>query len=200
MQRLEDDIEHKSNSGSRLQSTSGSSAAVSQSQSPLAVAAGPPSQDKLDRDIPIAMMNYHLDDMDIPLVRDDSDPMTVPPREIADKYFDAYMTYVHPAFSVLRKSTFTSQYRQFFDRHTQPPRKWLGILNMIFAIGCQYCKLLDPGAGTAWEDGLIYLTRARRLSLHENVLFEHTDLQQIQLEFLVAVYLLCLGQVNRYSI
>lgn len=200
MQRLEDDIEHKSSySGSRLQSHSGSSAAVSQSQSPLAGAAVLPSQDKWDRDIPIAMMNYHLDDLDIPMVSDYSDPMTVPPREIADKYFDAYMTYVHPTFSILRKSTFTGQYRQFFNRHTQPPRKWLGILNMIFAIGCRYCKLLDPGAGSAWEDGLVYLTRARQLSLHENVLFEHTDLQQIQLEFLVAVYLLCLGQVNRYS-
>jgi hypothetical protein len=200
MQRLEDDIEQKSSySGSRLQSTSGSSAAVSQPQSPLAVAAVLPSQEKWDRDIPIAMMNYHLDDLDIPLVSDESDPMTVPPREIADKYLDAYMTYVHPTFSVLRKSTFTGQYRQFFSKPTQPPRKWLGILNMIFAIGCRYCKLLDPGTESAWEDGLVYLTRARQLCLHENVLFEHTDLQQIQLEFLVAVYLLCLGQVNRYG-
>ncbi|KAF3384359.1 hypothetical protein F1880_001878 [Penicillium rolfsii] len=201
MQRLEDDIEHKfsSYSSSRLQSKSGSSAAVSQSQSPLAVAPGLPSQGKVDRDISIVMMNYHLDDLDIPLVSDDSDPLTVPPREIADKYFNAYMTFVHPIFGVLRKSTFTAQYRQFFIRPTKPPGKWLAILNMVFAIGCRYCKLLDSGAGTAWEDGLVYLTRARQLSLNENVLFEHTDLQQIQLEFLVAVYLLCLGQVNRAS-
>lgn len=199
MQRLEDDIEQKTSwPGSRLQSTSGSSAVVSQSQSPLAP--GLPSQEKLDRDLPIAMMNYHLDDLEIPVIGDHSDPMTVPPRETADKYFDAYMTFVHPTFSVLRKSTFTAQYLQFFNGPTQPPPRWLGILNMIFAIGCRYCKLIDPGAGSAWEDGLVYLTRARKLSLHGNVLFEHTDLQQIQLEFLVAVYLLCLGQVNRYSI
>lgn len=200
MQRLEDDIEQKAScSGSRLQSTSGSSAALSQSQSPLASAGVLPTQERLDQDVPIAMMNYHLDDLDIPAVSEHSDPITVPPREIADKYFDAYMTYVHPTFSVLRKSTFTAQYRQFFTRPIQPPRKWLGILNMVFAIGCRYCKLIDPDAGSAWEDGLVYLTRARQLSLHENVFFEHTDLQQIQLEFLVAVYLLCLGQVNRYD-
>jgi hypothetical protein len=146
------------------------------------------------------MMNYHLDDLDIPVLDDGSDPMTVPPREVADKYFDAYMAFVHPTFSVLRKSTFTAQYMQFFNRPTKPPPKWLGILNMIFAIGCRYCKLMDPSEGSAWEDGLIYLTRARHLSLNDNVLFEHTDLQQIQLEFLVAVYLLCLGQVNRYGL
>lgn len=200
MQRLEDDIEQKTScSASRLQSTSGSPVALSQSQSPLAAAAVPPTQERLDRDIPIAMMNYHLDDLDIPLVNDSSDPMTVPPRDIADKYFDAYMTFVHPTFNVLRKATFTAQYRQFFNRPAQPPRKWLGILNMVFAIGCRYCKLIDPEVGSAWEDGLIYLTRARQLALHENVFFEHADLQQIQLEFLMAVYLLCLGQVNRYG-
>lgn len=200
MQRLEDDIEQKTScSASRLQSTSGSPVALSQSQSPLAAAAVLPTQERLDRDIPIAMMNYHLDDLDIPLVNDSSDPMTVPPRDIADKYFDAYMTFVHPTFNVLRKATFTAQYRQFFNRPTQPPRKWLGILNMVFAIGCRYCKLIDPEGGSAWEDGLIYLTRARQLALHENVFFEHADLQQIQLEFLMAVYLLCLGQVNRYA-
>lgn len=201
MQRLEDGIEQKTSwPGTRLQSTSGSSAAVSQSQSPLALPAVLPTLERLDRDIPIAMMNYHLDDLDIPIVSHDSDPLIVPPRETADKYLDAFMTYVHPTFSVLRKSTFTSQYRQFFTRPTKPPQKWLGILNMVFAIGCRYCKLIDPGAGSSWEDGLVYLTRARQLGLHENALFEHTDLQQIQLEFLVAIYLLCLGQVNRYGI
>jgi hypothetical protein len=42
------------------------------------------------------------------------------------------------------------------------------------------------------------LTRARKLGLHPHGLFEHSDLQQIQLELLVAVYFLCLGQLNRY--
>ncbi|CEJ55099.1 hypothetical protein PMG11_01376 [Penicillium brasilianum] len=200
IQRLEDDVEQKtSGPSSRLQSTSESSAVVSQAQSPLVLPALLPSQVKKGRDLPIAMMNYHLDDLDIPVLDDDSDPMTVPPRELADQYFDAYMTFVHPTFSVLRKSTFTAQYMQFFNRPTKPPPKWLGILNMIFAIGCRYCKLMDPSEGSAWEDGLVYLTRARHLSLNDNVLFEHTDLQQIQLEFLVAVYLLCLGQINRAS-
>ena len=58
MQRLEDDIEQKTScSGSRLQSTSSSSVAFSQSQSPFAAAAVLPTQERLDRDIPIAMIN-----------------------------------------------------------------------------------------------------------------------------------------------
>ncbi|CAI7596154.1 unnamed protein product [Penicillium glandicola] len=154
-------------------------------------------QQSLERQIPTSMMDYHLDSLEIPLI-EPCDPFAVPSRELADRYFDAYLTNVHPTFSAIRKMTFISQYQQFFNNASRPPRKWLAILNMIFAIGCRYCRLLDDPQSTG-EEGLLYLTRARHLGLHSNVLFEHTDLQQIQLELLVAVYLLCLGQVNRAS-
>ncbi|KAK4866858.1 hypothetical protein LT330_008021 [Penicillium expansum] len=154
-------------------------------------------QQSLEKQIPISMMDYHLDSLDIPFI-EPCDPLAVPPRELADRYFDAYLTNVHPTFSAIRKMTFISQYQKFFNNASTPPRKWLAILNMIFAIGCRYCRLIDHPQSTGEED-LLYLTRARHLGLHSNVLFEHTDLQQIQLELLVAVYLLCLGQVNRAS-
>ncbi|KGO77091.1 Transcription factor, fungi [Penicillium italicum] len=154
-------------------------------------------QQSLERQIPTSMMDYHLDSLDIPLI-EPCDSLAVPPRELADRYFDAYLTNVHPTFSAIRKMTFVSQYQEFFNNKSTPPRKWLAILNMIFAIGCRYCRLIDHPQSTGEED-LLYLTRARHLGLHSNVLFEHTDLQQIQLELLVAIHLLCLGQVNRAS-
>lgn len=157
----------------------------------------PPSiqQPPLDRQIPTSMMDYHLDGLGIPLVHP-CDPLAVPPREVADRYFEAFLINVHPMFSAIRKLTFISQYQQFYDNGSAPPRKWLAILNMIFAIGARYCQLMD-GPRSVEEEDLLYLTRARHLGLHSTVLFEHTDLQQIQLELLVAIYLLCLGQVNR---
>ncbi|EPS30972.1 hypothetical protein PDE_05926 [Penicillium oxalicum 114-2] len=204
MQRLEDDIEQKNMAPQSLNNQAGpdlSSAvfSTSQSQSPLQIPdiILPDQARKYDRDIPLAMMNYHLDDLEIPRVRTDLDPLGVPPREIADKYFDAYMKFIHPTFCILRRSTFTAQYRQFFEQVIQPPRKWLAILNMVFAIGSRYCNLLEPELPFTWGDGLFYLARARQLGLRDGVLFEHTDLQQIQLECLVAVYLLLLGQINR---
>ncbi|KAF7714756.1 Fungal Zn(2)-Cys(6) binuclear cluster domain-containing protein [Penicillium ucsense] len=212
MQRLEDDIEQKhlgsvgmnnnkidNNSNNNLigQYEAVMSQSKSQSQSPPIPELILPTPGNYNGEIPLAMMNYHLDDLEIPNIRTDSDPLSVPPREIADKYFDAYMQFVHPTFCVLRKSTFTAQYRQFFGQLTQPPRKWLAILNMVFAIGSRYCKLLEPGSNVVWGDGLFYLAKARQLGLRDGVLFEHTDLQQIQLECLVAVYLLSLGQINR---
>ena len=186
MQRLEDGVENDS----RQQSI-----ATSYSESTSETLSRPP--ENVAQGIPMAMMNYHLDDLDIPII-EDVDPVVVPPREVADEYFNAYMVFVHPIFSAVRKSAFTSQYRQFYDRSAKPPRKWLGILNMIFAIKCRYSKLISL-TNASHENDLVFLSRAWKLGMQSNVLLEHTDLQQIQLEFLVAVYLLCLGQVNRAS-
>jgi hypothetical protein len=163
-----------------------------------------PSKDRIARGIPIAMMNYHLDDLVIPDVDPQTDQFEMPPRERADQYFNAYMTFVNPFFSAVRQSTFTKQYLQYFNqlydpnRKLDPPRKWLAVLNMIFAIGCRHCRLTDHANSDVYDDHLVFLMRARQLSLQDNNLFEHTGLQQIQLEFLVAVYLLCTGRVNRY--
>ncbi|KAJ5096347.1 hypothetical protein NUU61_005703 [Penicillium alfredii] len=158
---------------------------------------GSANRQRVAKEIPIAMMDYHLDDLSIPMM-DPCDPFAVPPRPLADRYLDAYWTFVHPTFSAIRKPTFVDQYQKFHERVSKPPDKWLAILNMIFAIGCRYSRLTD-GEDSPREDDLLFLTRARHLGLQGDVLFEHTDLQQIQLDLLVAVYLLCLGQINRAS-
>lgn len=155
------------------------------------------SNHKPSRDVSIHLMNYHLDDLDIPQL-DESDPYAVPPRNVADEYLNAYLTFVHPSFPAIRRTTYVAQYRQFYDVPSNPPRKWLGILNMIFAIGCRYCHL-DKQPSHAGEDDAVFFARARKLVFDNNVLFDHADLQQIQLEFLISLYLLCSGQLNRYA-
>ncbi|CAI7638087.1 unnamed protein product [Penicillium manginii] len=155
------------------------------------------SHRKPSRDVSIHIMNYHLDDLAIPHL-DDADPFAVPPRAVADEYFNTYLTFVHPSFPAIRRTTYVAQYQQFYDVPSNPPRKWLGILNMIFAIGCHYSQVADPSANHR-EDDLVYLARARKLAFDENILFEHPGLQQNQLELLMALYLLCLGQINRAS-
>ncbi|KAJ5273837.1 hypothetical protein N7478_008962 [Penicillium angulare] len=158
-----------------------------------------PEMGNVGKDIPIASMNYHLDDLDIPFVDNKTDPFAIPDRELADEYFNSYMELVHPFFSAVRKSTFTSQYLLIFERPSKPSRKWLAILNMIFAIGCRHCRMINVEKSNVYDNEMIFLTRARQLSIHSNTLFEHSTLQQIQLEFLVSLYLLCAGQLNRAS-
>ncbi|KAL3465179.1 fungal-specific transcription factor domain-containing protein [Aspergillus heterothallicus] len=152
------------------------------------------------RQVPIMTMSYHLDDLILPFP-DTVDPFVIPPKPIADKYFSAYMRSVHPALMVVRQNTFTSQYEQFFTKKfVNPPRKWLAVLNMIFALGCRFCKLTgEINTEGPHTDDLEFLNRTRRLCLSGNVLFDHDDLQQIQVLLLVAFYLVALGQVNTAS-
>ncbi|RDW61180.1 uncharacterized protein DSM5745_10678 [Aspergillus mulundensis] len=159
----------------------------------------PDGDNATSRDIPINSMSYHLDDLAIPFT-DSVDQYAVPEKELADLYFNAYMESVHPSFTVVRKHTFTSQYEQFYKKRQFPPRKWLAVLNMIFALGCRYCKLTGQVmAGERDTDDMVFLNRARKLCLSGNVLFQHDDLQQIQVMLLVSVYLIALGQVNGAS-
>ncbi|KAE8348841.1 fungal-specific transcription factor domain-containing protein [Aspergillus coremiiformis] len=147
------------------------------------------------RGVPSTTVSYHLDDLHLPLL-DYVDAYALPPKELADQLFTAFMESVHPAFMVIRRGIFTTQYQQFFSQAPNPPRRWLAILNMIFALGCRYLQLVNHTG--AWDfDDALYLNRARKLALSGNVLFEHADLQQIQVELLVALYLLSMGQVNR---
>lgn len=148
--------------------------------------------------VPLTMVSYHLDDLDIPQL-DDVDKYVVPPRKLADRFFNAYMESFHPSFGAVRRKTFTAQYERFIQRPeiVRPPKKWLAVLNMVFAIGCRYCELAGEDIGD--EEGMIFLARARCLSLAGDMLFQHSDLQQVQVEFLLGFYLLSLGQVNRFA-
>ncbi|KAF7719226.1 Fungal Zn(2)-Cys(6) binuclear cluster domain-containing protein [Penicillium ucsense] len=146
-------------------------------------------------------LNYHLDDLDIS-VPEPVERYDVPPRHLADRLFDDYLDTVHPFFPIISKPLFRAQYQTFFDSFRRPsaPRpgdKWLAILNTIFAIAAKHAHLVDAPWRGAVDDHLVYMTRARLLSLNSEVLFSHPDLQQVQVESLVAFYLLASDQINR---
>ncbi|KAJ5950681.1 uncharacterized protein N7479_009094 [Penicillium vulpinum] len=156
-----------------------------------------PGQDlKTDDALALHAVNYHLDDLDIS-VPGPIQLYSMPPREMADHMFEAYLTTVHPFFPIINKPLFSAQYRTFFDSAAQPGDKWLAILNMIFAIGAKHSHLIDAPWRGDDKDHLVYLTRARILSMNGDALFSHPDLQQVQVEALVAFYLLASDQINR---
>ncbi|GLA67506.1 hypothetical protein AtubIFM54640_010825 [Aspergillus tubingensis] len=140
-------------------------------------------------------ISFYSDDISLPLL-DSVDPYGIPPQGLANQFFMAYMESVHPSFNVVRKTAFISQYQQFFSQPAQPSRRWLAILNMIFAIGCRYSQAVNGRADGDYDD-LVYMNRARKLALGKTHVFEHADLQQIQVEFLMALYLVSKHQINR---
>lgn len=153
---------------------------------------------KADEQLSLHAVNYHLDDMDIS-VPGPVQLYAMPSREIADHLFDCYLTTVHPFYPIINRPLFQAQYRTFFESTARPGDKWLAILNMIFAIGAKHSQLISAPwrAGEDDKDHLMYLTRARILSMNGDVLFSHPDLQQVQVEGLIAFYLLASDQINR---
>ncbi|RAL15567.1 C6 transcription factor [Aspergillus homomorphus CBS 101889] len=149
-----------------------------------------------ESDFAIHSVNYHLDDMDISV----PGPVHVywmPPRKVADQLFQDYLDTVHPFFPIVNRTLFSAQYKTFFDSAARPGDKWLAILNMIFAIAAKHAHLTQAAWRGDDNDHLVYLTRARILSMNGDVLFSHPDLQQVQVEGLIAYYLLSTDQINR---
>ncbi|KAF9889127.1 hypothetical protein FE257_007616 [Aspergillus nanangensis] len=141
-------------------------------------------------------MNYHLDDMDIS-VPGPVHALQMPPRQVADKLFENYLESIHPCFPIISRTLFSAQYKTFFDSAARPGYKWLAILNVIFAIAAKHAHLMQAPWRGDDNDHLVYLTRARILSMNGDILFSHPDLQQVQVEGLIAFYLLSSDQINR---
>ncbi|CAI7658084.1 unnamed protein product [Penicillium pancosmium] len=156
-----------------------------------------PGQSKRqDDDLALHAVSYHLDDIDVS-VPESVDIYAMPSRDLADKLFDDFLRTVHPFFPMINRPLFSAQYRTFFDSSARPGDKWLAILNMIFAIAAKHAHLIEAPWQGDDKDHLVYLTRARILSMNGDVLFSHPDLQQVQVEGLIAFYLLSSDQINR---
>ncbi|KAJ5681876.1 transcriptional regulator family: Fungal Specific TF [Penicillium maclennaniae] len=141
-------------------------------------------------------INYHLDDFDIGV----SEPVQmywVPPRPLADQLFQTYLRVTHPYFPIINRPLFCDQYERFFDSPALPGDKWMAILNMIFAISAHYAHVAELNWHNGDQDHLLYLTRARMLSMNGDEVFRHPDLQQVQVEGLMAFYLLATHQIHR---
>ncbi|CAG7920829.1 unnamed protein product [Penicillium olsonii] len=143
----------------------------------------------------MSSVNYFQDDSEIPVLND-VDLARRPPQHIADKLVETYFHTVHPLFPILGKVVFLNQYRTFYSNPSlRPGRRWLAVLNVVFAIATRHGNLTNQPQLDYGEHS-VYFARAWKLS-GSNVLLDHPDLQQTQVEGLVAFYLLSVGQVNR---
>lgn len=152
-----------------------------------------------DDQFSIHCMSYHLDNLDIS-IPGPVQVYTMPPQAVADRLFDDYLNAVHPCFPIINRQLFRSQYQTFSGGSVRPGDKWLAILNLIFAVAAKHAHLTQaPWRGES-NNHLVYLTRARILSMNGDVLFSHPDLQQVQVEGLIAFYLLACDQLNKWVV
>ena len=185
LQRLNHENKHGSSSSADL--TEGAMRRVEQGEYK--------SLNESEDNIPVHQASYHLDDFAMPSL-DTLDAYELPTPDTANHLFETYIARVHPTFPIIGKMTFTTQFRRFVAGE-MPGGKWLAILNLIFAISARYSHVVRAEWRGDERDHLLYFSRARLLSLNGDTIFQHADLQQIQVTALMALYLLCTNQINR---
>jgi hypothetical protein len=145
----------------------------------------------------VSTANYFLDDLEVDIM-DTVDLSYRPPAAVADRLVDSYFQVVHPYFPIVGKVTFLGQYKSYYSASSvRPGKRWLAVLNMIFAIATKYAHDLTQGNEHA-DEHIAYFSRAWKLSMGNVALLDHPNLQQVQVEGLSAFYLLTVGQANRY--
>ena len=161
-------------------------------------------QRRYPQDIPfsadggISDSTYHCDDQAL-IMRDLIAPKELPPRETVENLLQTYLDTVHPVFPIIGKVTFVNQVRTFLDNdQLTPGNNWLAILNLIFATAANYSHLVQADWRGDERDHLVYFNRARLLGMDGDAIFEHPDLQRVQVAGLMAFYLLSINQVNRF--
>ncbi|KAL4980858.1 fungal-specific transcription factor domain-containing protein [Aspergillus desertorum] len=145
----------------------------------------------------VTKLNYFLDDAEV-IVMDDVDLFQRPLPAVADRLVESYFHLVHPCFPIISRATFLGQYRSFYSTPSvRPGKRWLAILNLIFAIATKYVHDSAKDTEVNAHDHKIYFSRAWKLSMGDVTLLNHPNLQQVQVEGLCAFYLMTVGQANR---
>lgn len=105
----------------------------------------------------------------------------LPERPVGDALVDCYFQVIHPLFPVLHEGRFRKEYHAIYDqgpiaRHGQ--LAILGLVNMVFVLGCRQLTISDFG---------IFRARAKGIILHQ--MCTNGSLQTVQ-SLLLRSYLL----------
>jgi hypothetical protein len=139
------------------------------------------------------LANYFLDDLEI-LVPDQTDALCWPSKEAATQLVESYFQNLHASFPFIGKLVFWEQFRLFYaNSDARPGGEWITILNLVFAIASRHNFLVQKQSGAESP----YFTRAWKLYASDVATLGHPSLQQVQIESLISLYLLLVGQINR---
>ena len=138
--------------------------------------------------------NYSHDED--PLDRFDNDVLALPQRRHADRLVSSYFTYVHSLCPLVSEPSFRKNYENTW-KSTQPDSmppnsSWLVLLNLIFAMGCEF---LDISSRQVAATASKFLSRARTIIFAQ--IIDVGDLETVQALLLMGQYLQNTMQLNR---
>ncbi len=126
----------------------------------------------------------------------------LPERKIADNLFNCYWEIVHPLFPFIYIPRFRTSYELLWMSDStgkrsrvdagRPDPIFYSIVNIVFALGCQFCRAIPPGERARQAD--IYFWRSRRL--HSSDDLNSGCLSSVQLLLLSGIYLQSTSYAN----
>jgi Fungal specific transcription factor domain len=116
----------------------------------------------------------------------------LPQRHVAKFLLDKYFTAVHPVWPFLIESETRTHFDQTWSSDSPQSSMWLAILNLIFALGCQFCEDAQQGnmaevpIENPLQAGAEFYHRARGFVLTN--LFDSGSIECVQALLLMAQY------------
>ncbi|KAI5801750.1 fungal-specific transcription factor domain-containing protein [Peziza echinospora] len=143
--------------------------------------------------------SYHLHDIDLFVIADQVDHYKLPNKDISENLVKYYFETVHAVFPILFDDLFLAQYESFYEFPFAPEssKRWLSILNLVFAISDVYSQMINGDKNGGDCDHLHYFARARLLSAAAGWGIDSADLQQIQVCGLMGMYLMATSHPTR---
>ncbi|KAL7649201.1 hypothetical protein ACMYSQ_012428 [Aspergillus niger] len=144
----------------------------------------------------LSRVSYFLDDQEL-AIYGNIDLQTQPPQGVAERLLCLYFQTVHLSFPIISKLSFTQQVGRYYaNPNLRPPKKWLAILNLVFAAAAKFAHLVPQHLMQSMDSPTEYFSRAQKLATAENPLTEHPNLQQVQIEGLTAFLCMVFGHIN----
>ncbi|KAJ5558861.1 hypothetical protein N7461_002833 [Penicillium sp. DV-2018c] len=147
---------------------------------------------------PLLSTNYFFDDFPMPTTYL-NDFAGWPSEGAASELVESYFQIMHASFPFVGKLYFWKQFRAFYaNPGKQPGRAWIAVFNLVLAIASRHSSLMreEPEADTGAH--MSYFTRAWQLYMRNSAVLDHPNLQQVQVESLMSLYMLSIGHINRY--
>lgn len=89
----------------------------------------------------MASLNYHIEAANYP-GSEINNPYTLPTKELAEWLLKLFINSFQPSLPIIRQDLFIDQFDSFYSAKSgHPGRKWLAVLNLIFAIGSKFCQI-----------------------------------------------------------
>ena len=142
------------------------------------------------------------EDMDTSVIGNQIDPYDLPVKKTADALVNAYFTTVHPSFPIVNKPYFYRQFEDCFttvDVESFKDRAFVAILQIVFAIGAVHAHRVRAEWAGDERDHILFLARARMLSLEMGILNEFVFHGHVQFFGLAGMYFLATNQMNRWA-